>query len=41
LYTAYGDTTKVLNAYNTGDPNNYNGYANNILDGITQLKESR
>ena len=31
LYERYQDTMKVLNAYNTGDPDNYNGCSADIL----------
>lgn len=38
LYSAYGDTMKVLNAYNTGDPNKYNGYSAAVLSIYDELK---
>lgn len=31
LYEKYGSTERVLNAYNTGNPDKYNGYSASIL----------
>lgn len=38
LYEKYGDTTLVLNAYNLGNPNKYNGYSWKVLEKYRELK---
>lgn len=41
LYENYGDTIKVLNAYNTGNPNKYNGYSNDVMSRYYDILESK
>lgn len=40
-YSNYGETSRVLSAYNTGNPNANNGYANLVLKTKEGLKEKR
>lgn len=39
LYQKYNDTVRVLNAYNTGDPDNYNGYSSSVMQIRKEIKE--
>lgn len=39
LYDSYGDTVLVLNAYNTGNPNNYNGYSDRVLSNLYEVQK--
>jgi len=41
LYVSYGDTTLMLNAYNTGDPNNFNGYSDDIRNNMSIIAASK
>lgn len=38
LYDSYGSTEKVLNAYNTGNPNRYNGYSQRVLSNLEDIE---
>lgn len=40
-YSNYGETSRVLSAYNTGNPNANNGYANLVLKVKESLKEKK
>lgn len=40
-FSNYGETSRVLSAYNTGNPNANNGYANLVLKTKEGLKEKR
>lgn len=40
-YETYGQTSRVLSAYNTGNPNANNGYANKVLEFQDELKEKK
>jgi len=37
LYASYGDTLKVLNGYNSSDPNNYNRYSDEVLMNLEEI----
>jgi hypothetical protein len=42
LFTEYGQTSKVLSAYNTGNPNANNGYAEKVMQfKEVELKEKK
>lgn len=41
LYNSYSSTDKVLNAYNTGDPNYYNGYSDKVLNNLDKIQSSK
>lgn len=40
-YETYGQTSRVLSAYNTGNPNANNGYADKVLEFKDELKEKK
>ena len=37
LYQHYGETIKVLNAYNSNKPNNFNGYSDKVLINLVEI----
>jgi len=37
LYQHYGETVLVLNAYNSNNPNNFNGYSDRVLSNLVEI----
>ena len=37
LYQHYGETIKVLNAYNSNKPNNFNGYSDSVISNLVEI----